>query len=105
MGEFLESRLTEGVLGNCCEKIRDHLVHIIDNEQHVKTYVGQHEDWFAEPEFTGKYLDLCVKIYTSHGEKRALKNASAVVESILKNIRPDGYIGGLAPGQIGRAHD
>lgn len=98
MGEFLESRLTEGVLGNCCEKIRDHLVHIIDNEQHVKTYVGQHEDWFAEPEFTGKYLDLCVKIYTSHGEKRALKNASAVVESILKNIRPDGYIGGLAPG-------
>lgn len=91
--------LNGGILGSYYEKIKNTLINKIDVDAHVMTYVGEHDKFYAEPEFTGKYLDLCVKIYKEHGDEKALKNAKAIVESIVKNIRDDGYLGCLKKGE------
>jgi|GEM_PF-6524432 len=90
--------LDDGILGNYYKKVKNTLINKIDVDTHVMTYVGEHEKFYAEPEFTGKYLDLCVKLYKQCKEGKALENAKKIVESILKNIRGDGYLGCLEKG-------
>ena len=91
--------LTKGVLKENYEKVKVNLIDKIDSTLHAKTYVGEHEEMYAEPEFTGKYIDISVKAYTEHSEKKALENASQVVQSIQANIREDGYLGCLEKGK------
>ena len=43
-------------------------------------------------------MDICAYLYEREGDIRALKKGMAVVDSIEKNIRPDGYIGMLGEG-------
>ena len=50
---------TEGILYQCFEKVRRHFYDTIDASLHAKTYEGAHDIHYAEPEFTGKYLDIC----------------------------------------------
>lgn len=91
--------LNGGILGNCYDKILYTLINEINLNEHIKTYEGEHDEWYAEPEFTGKYLDLCMRIYNEHKEEKALYNAEKIVESILENMREDGYIAGLKKGE------
>lgn len=96
---YKTSKLTDGILYNCYSMIKNTIINKIDCDLHAKTYIGDHQDDYAEPEFSGKYIDLCMKIYKTHKDEKALKNAEAVVESVISNMREDGYIGGLAKGR------
>lgn len=65
MGTFLEGKLTEGILSDYYEKVIYALVHKVDLKAHVRSFMGKYDENicnFAEPEFSGKYLDLCCKI-------------------------------------------
>lgn len=94
------SELTSGVLYEYREKVADVLLHKVDADLHADTYTRRDNyDMYAEPEFTGKYLDLCMKLYRSYHDDIALENAKKVVDSILKNQREDGYLGCLPEGK------
>ncbi len=95
------SQLTYGVLSDCRQRILDTLLYEIPAELHAATYrpCDKREDHYAEPEFSGKYLDLCAALYRSTGSETALDNAKAVVESILREQRADGYLGCLDRGK------
>ncbi len=93
------SYLTHGVLYDSFTKVRANFYDKIDENVHAKTYEGsEHDLYYAEPEFTGKFLDICAYYYERDGDERALKKGMAVVESIKKNIRSDGYMGMLTEG-------
>lgn len=87
-----------GILADCFWKARNTFYHGMDEKLHAGTYVGIHDEDYAEPEFTGKYLDLCAHYYEMEGDVHALNKGMAVVQSIRENMREDGYLGGLGPG-------
>lgn len=92
------AKLTGGILGEAYEKLRRNFYEVIDEGAHAATYVGEHPNSWAEPEFSGKFLDVCASYYKADGDVRALEKARPVIESIFANQRADGYLGGLAPG-------
>ncbi|MBQ8231803.1 MAG: glycoside hydrolase family 127 protein [Lachnospiraceae bacterium] len=87
-----------GILADCFLKARNTFYDRMDEKIHAATYIGIHDEDYAEPEFTGKYLDICAHYYEMEGDIRALLKGMAVVQSIRENQREDGYLGGLAPG-------
>lgn len=89
-----KAELTGGFLKEGWDRIYDNLVNRVDPHAHAASYAAvQDSEWYAEPEFSGKYLDLCVQIYKRTGNLKALKNARVVVDSILEHQRGDGYLG------------
>lgn len=92
------SCLTEGVLFDRFSKVRTNFYEKIDERIHAATYEGNHKLGYAEPEYTGKFMDLCARYYEREGDVRALEKGMAVVDSIEKNIRADGYLGMLGEG-------
>ena len=96
----LKSELTAGLLYEYRQKVIDNLIYKVDADVHADTYtVRENYDMYAEPEFTGKYLDLCMKIYRTYKNETALANAKKVVDSIIKNQRADGFLGCLPEGK------
>lgn len=94
------AQLTAGPLAELYKAATHYFIHQIDPEIHVRAYEGWHEDeTFAETEFAGKYLDTCVRYAAETGSEEALEHAKMVVESIMKNQRCDGYLGGLTEGK------
>ena len=93
-----KTELCGGVLGACFEKVRQNFYEKIDETIHAATYEGEHELKYAEPEFTGKFMDICACCYERDGDDRALRKGMAVVDSIERNIRADGYLGCLGVG-------
>ena len=96
--EKAHSWLTGGVLFDRFSKVRENFYEKIDECVHADTYRGEHELKYAEPEFTGKFMDICARYYEREGDERALKKGMAVVDSIKENIRGDGYLGMLGEG-------
>jgi len=92
------AHLSGGILSDCFEKIRDNFYHVIDEKLHKKVYYGIHPVEYAEPEFTGKYLDICARYYETEADERARQKAMAVVDGIAENIRENGHICSYAPG-------
>ncbi len=88
------AELKNGILKEIYDKSLSHFIGGIDPAVHVGAYVGEHEWGFAESEFAGKYIDICVQFYRKTGDARLLDNVKRVVESVMANQRPDGYIGG-----------
>ncbi len=91
-------KLEGGILEDCFAKIRRNFYEVIDAEVHKKVYYGEHDIMYAEPEFTGKYLDICARYYEVEKDGRALEKAFTVIDGIEENIREDGHITGYAPG-------
>lgn len=98
MTDISRGALSGGVLGACFDKVRSNFYEKIDEQIHAATYEGEHELKYAEPEFTGKFMDICACYYEREGDERALKKGMAVVDSIERNIREDGYVGCLGEG-------
>ncbi len=94
----LTTTLCGGILGSCFDKVRQNFYEKIDETVHAATYAGDHELQYAEPEYTGKFMDICAYYYEREGDVRALKKGMAVVDSIERNIRADGYLGCLGSG-------
>lgn len=96
----LKSELTAGILYEYRQKVIENLIYKVDSDVHADTYtVRDNYDMYAEPEFTGKYLDLCMKIYRTYKTETALANAKKVVDSIVRNQREDGFLGCLPKGK------
>lgn len=91
--------ISHGILFECFEKVRKNFYERIDERKHAAVYAGIFDESYAEPEFTGKFLDICAYYYESEGDQRALQKGMAVIESIRANQRADGYLGCLAPGK------
>ena len=96
--EKIYQKLTDGVLFDRFCKVRSNFYEKIDENIHAATYVGEHAIKYAEPEFTGKFMDICARYYEREGDSRALMKGMAVVNSIKENIREDGYLGMLGEG-------
>jgi len=92
------ARLDGGILADCFSKIRDNFYNVIDENIHKRVYYGTYPVKYAEPEFTGKYLDICARYYETEGDARALQKAMTVVDGIAENIRENGHICSYAPG-------
>lgn len=98
--KIIKAELSSGILQEYRKKIAETLIYKVDAELHAKTYTGNEEnDMYAEPEFTGKYLDLCMKLYRTYHAAEALQNAEKVADSIFTNQRADGYLGCLPEGK------
>ena len=67
------SRLTEGVFFEHFSKVRANFFDKIDENLHASTYVGAHKLSYAEPEYSGKFMDICARYYEREGDLRALK--------------------------------
>lgn len=85
--------LYPSILADCFDKVRRNFYEKIDEKKHARVYEGIFPEGYAEPEFTGKFLDLCAYYYESEGDPRALEKGMEVIRSIQKNIRADGYLG------------
>lgn len=98
--KYLKSELTSGILCECRQKVMENLIYKVDADVHADTYtVRDNYDMYAEPEFTGKYLDLCMKMYRTYKNETALANAKKVADSIVANQREDGFLGCLPEGK------
>ena len=84
--------LDGGILADCFRKTRRNFYDVIDAEVHKQVYYGEHHLMYAEPEFTGKYLDICAHYYEMEKDERALEKAFTVIDGIEANIRADGHI-------------
>ena len=84
-----------GLLGEKYRTIREHFLRNVSPEVHAKTYVGLHDMYYAEPEFTGKYIDLCTQLYRDNPDSPFLDYAARVVASVLENQREDGDVSAL----------
>jgi len=85
---------TTSVLGKTYKKTEDGILkHSL--ESHLQSYSGDHHDMWAEPEFTGKYIDICTKYYKNTGNTEYLNRAKAVVDKICDTQPEDGYLGAL----------
>ncbi|MBQ7841536.1 MAG: glycoside hydrolase family 127 protein [Lachnospiraceae bacterium] len=89
--------LKKGVLGEAYEKLLKNFYNI-DPKVHAEVYRGYHELIWDEPEFAGKYLDLCATYYEQERDIRALENAAVVVDGIARYQWESGYLGALEPG-------
>lgn len=86
------ARLTGGFLKEAYDKVRENFYHRIDPAVHARVYSGVHDVTYAEPEFTGKYLDLCARAWEEDGDPEVLERARRVAENIVENQREDGHI-------------
>ncbi len=89
-----------GLLGNIYDRVSEHFLHGIDPAPHAEAYVGEHPFTFAESEFAGKYMAICMtyaarRTVSEADAARMRSHAMTVAESVMKNQRADGYIGGL----------
>jgi len=91
--------LADGVVGRYYEILKKNFYEKIDVDKHADTYVAPKDIKCAEPEFTGKFIDVCTHYANSDRNEAALEKAKVVIESILKNQRADGYLGCLAEGE------
>lgn len=96
---MVKAKLESGIILDKYNAIRDCILNKTDCAIHVTAYEGEHEDMFAGGEFAGKFIDICVKFYLYTQDKTFLDKAAAVVGSVIKNQRTDGYIGGLPKGK------
>lgn len=85
-----KATLTEGLLADRYQKVREHFMKNVSPELHASAYVGVRDKTWAGPEFAGKYLDICSQFYRNVPEAVFLDNAKRVIGSILKEQRPDG---------------
>lgn len=95
--------LKGGVLGEYYAKIKDHFLYGIDNQIHISAYENTHGFWHAEPEFAGKYLEICMRYYMDSQDETFLKNAKEVVEGIISNSDKSGRVDGLDDENVWKA--
>lgn len=93
-------RMTDGLLSECYNKIRENILSNISVDEHIATYVGEHGETYAEPEFTGKYMDICAQYVKREGKASPFAlNAERVIDSVLSNQKSDGDISCLQNGE------
>lgn len=95
----MRTEITDGIISEQYQSLKKYFVNKISVDDHVKTYtIASSNLGYADPEFTGKYIDVCMHYYKNEGDKRALENAKKVIDSIIANQRADGYLGCLEKG-------
>ncbi len=95
----VHTTFTDGIVAWYYEILKKNFYEKIDVQKHAQTYIAPKADDCAEPEFTGKFIDVCTHYANSDRNPAALEKAKVVIESILENQRADGYLGCLAEGK------
>ena len=90
---------TSSALGRLYADATRYFIEEISPAAHAAAYVGEHGSGFAETEFAGKYMDVCVRYARTTGSGRALEAARTVARAVSANQRADGYIGGMERGR------
>ncbi len=85
--------LTEGILKKYYSAIKENLFDKMSVQMHCDTYRGEHDLGYAEPEFSGKYIDICSSYYINEHDEKALEYARKVTYAAMKAQRDDGYMG------------
>lgn len=93
---FMKKTTIGGELGKFYRAIYENFFKKVDVRHHVEAYRGIHDKLFAEPEFAGKFMDICATYYETTGDESALKKAEEVLVSVAENQREDGYLGTYA---------
>lgn len=95
----MRTTITDGIISNNYKRLEEYFVNNISVDDHVKTYMVESSNLgYADPEFTGKYIDVCMHYYKNEMDTKALDNAKKVIDSIIANQRADGYLGCLEKG-------
>jgi DUF1680 family protein len=93
-----KTAVTGGVLADRIRKNTENLILEIDAEGFAAIFSELHDPWFAEPEFAGQYVDICVQEYKKSGNDEFLQRARVVVKGMIDGQREDGYLGTYKPG-------
>lgn len=93
-----KTNITGGVLADRVKKNTDNLVLKIDHNETAAIFSELHDSWYAEPEFAGQYVDVCVQEYRKSGDDEFLTRAGVVVKAMIDGQREDGYLGTYAAG-------
>lgn len=94
----MSAKLRQGILNTYYTLLKENLYDKISVKMHADCYTGEHGADFAEPEFAGKYLDICTAYYINEADEKALSGARQIIDSIIKAQRADGYLGMYMPG-------
>lgn len=89
----LKTELKDSILNDYYIKIKQNLFKKISPYMHTRAYTGEHDICFAEPEFSGKYIDICAAYYRLDEDEQALEAAKTVAYAAVKAQRDDGYLG------------
>ena len=87
------TKLEGGILGDRYKKNIQNLFLKIDIEKLKEVFYSTHDEWYAEPEFVGKYIDTAIQLYKNERNSIFLEKAKDIVEVIISRQREDGYLG------------
>ena len=92
------SEFKDGLLKKYYCGIKENLFDKIEIKKHCEAYKGLHDLSYAAPEFSGKYIDICMAYYQNEKDERALECAKKVTYAAMDGQRADGYMGMYMPG-------
>ncbi|MBD3240137.1 MAG: hypothetical protein GF331_06090, partial [Chitinivibrionales bacterium] len=93
-----QTRLTGGILAHRYRANIDNLFMQIDIDSLRRVFAETHDQWYAEPEFCGMYLDTAIQLYRGTGDERIRERAELLAGAIMDGQRSDGYLGTLDAG-------
>lgn len=97
------ARIDGGILGDRYHKNIQNLFLKIDTKKLKQVFESAHDEYYAEPEFVGKYIDTAIQLYKNERDTIFLDRAKEIVEVIISRQRKDGYLGTYRPGlEFGR---
>lgn len=97
------AQIDGGVLGDRYHKNIRNLFLKIDTKKLKQVFESTHDEYYAEPEFVGKYIDTAIQLYKNESDKIFLDKAQEIVKVIISRQREDGYLGTYHPGlEFGR---
>lgn len=85
-----------GELGTFYQNVYENFFKKVDVRKHAEAYRGIHDKLYAEPEFSGKFMEICATYYETRQDELALKKAEQVLRGVRENQREDGYLGTYA---------
>lgn len=84
---------TGGVLEERTRRNLDNLVRRIDVDHFEACFRDLHDSWYAEPEFAGHAIVASLAAWRLTGDADVLARAAAIVSSMVRHQRADGYLG------------
>lgn len=97
------AQIDGGILGDRYHKNIQNLFLRIDIQELKQVFESTHDEYYAEPEFVGQYIDTAIQLYKNERNKIFLDKAGEIVEVIIYKQRKDGYLGTYRPGlEFGR---
>lgn len=89
----------KGILADRRNDVYQNLFRKIDTADEIRSFIPQDSTWWAEPEFSSKFVDIALAFYRASRDAGDLERARQVVEGMLRYQRQDGYLGTYPEGE------